>query len=253
MKNLQELILEAAKLLNDAQYLCILTGAGISVESGIPDFRSPGGLWSRFDPSEYATITAFHAHPEKYWTMAKELRGILRAAEPNAAHIAVAELEKCLNSVLVTQNIDFLHQLAGSQHVIEVHGTYRTSTCIKCRAKHDWKEVDALLNTKLPPLCTHCGTGVLKSDAILFGEPMPVKAIRTAMRAAEECDTMLVIGSSLEVYPAGYLPAIAKKNDAKIIINNLEPTFADEWANIVLYEKAGTVLPLIVQELKKMQ
>ncbi|MFX0062823.1 MAG: NAD-dependent deacetylase [Candidatus Hermodarchaeota archaeon] len=253
MKNLQELVLQAANLLSDAQYLCVLTGAGISVESGIPDFRSPGGLWSRFDPYEYATLSSFYAHPEKYWTMAKELRTTLKAAKPNPAHIAVTELEKYIKTTVVTQNIDFLHQAAGSQNVIEMHGTYRTSTCIECRASYNWREVERLLDKELPPLCTKCSTGVLKSDTILFGEGIPVNVIQSAMLAAQECDVMLIIGSSLEIQPAALLPVIAKQHHSRIIINNLEPTFADSYADIVLYEKTGTILPLIVKELKKIR
>ncbi|MFX1251350.1 MAG: NAD-dependent deacetylase [Promethearchaeota archaeon] len=251
MKNLQELVLQAANVLKDTQYLCVLTGAGISVESGIPDFRSPGGLWSRFDPYEYATLSAFYAHPEKYWTMAKELRTTLKAAKPNPAHIAITKLEKYVKTTIVTQNIDFLHQVAGSQNVIEMHGTYRTSTCIECREKYDWREVESLLDKELPPLCTKCSTGVLKNDTILFGEEIPVDAIKAATLAAQECDVMLIIGSSLEIQPAALLPVIAKQHQSRIIINNLEPTFADSFADIVLHEKAGIVLPLIVRELEK--
>ncbi|MFX1534137.1 MAG: NAD-dependent deacetylase [Promethearchaeota archaeon] len=253
MKNLQESVLQVANLLKDTQYLCVLTGAGISVESGIPDFRSPGGLWSRFDPYEYATLSSFYAHPEKYWTMAKELRSTLKAAKPNLAHIAVTELEKYVKTTVVTQNIDFLHQAAGSQNVIEMHGTYRTSTCIECGVKYDWREVESLLDKELPPLCTKCSTGVLKSDTILFGEGIPVDALNAAFLAAQECDAMLVIGSSLEIQPAALLPIIAKQHHSKIIINNLQPTFADSFADVVLHEKAGAILPLIVKELKRIR
>ncbi len=205
------------------------TGAGISVESGIPDFRGPSGLWEKFDPMEYATIEAFCSNPQKVWKMIKEMGSLLEKAQPNPAHLALAKLEQmgCLNSI-VTQNIDSLHQAAGSQRVIEYHGSGKRLICMICGKT--WNREGVKLDS-LPPRCS-CG-GVLKPDFVFFGEPIPWKARVEAEEEAGRCDLMLVIGTSAVVSPACDVPVIAKRGGAKIVEINLEETkltsYVTDW------------------------
>lgn len=244
-------ILKAALLLQENQRIIAFTGAGISVESGIHDFRSEGGLWSRYDPAIYATIEGFLNHPEKYWTMAKELGPQILAAQPNSAHLALADLERLdkLHCV-ITQNIDFLHTRAGNSYVLELHGTYRTCHCLDCRTEFSREHIiERLEADEVPPRCT-CG-GLIKSDTVLFGEPLPADVVQQADMEARRADLMIVIGSSLSVYPAASFPLVAKENHAKLIIINKEPTPFDRLADVTLHGEAGKILPLVVEELQK--
>ncbi|MFW9788750.1 MAG: NAD-dependent protein deacylase [Candidatus Thorarchaeota archaeon] len=237
----------ARKLVAKSQKITALTGAGISVDSGIPDFRSEGGLWERYDPHEYATIESFMANPTKFWTMGRELAETILRAEPNAAHKGLAKLESIGKLIgVITQNIDNLHQSAGSKNVIELHGNYLRAFCIDCNAEYVGEAVhQSVVNGEIPPRCEKCN-GVLKSEAVLFGEPLPENAMSEAMKLCRNTDLMLVIGSSLTIYPAAYLPQLAKNAGAKIILVNLEGINRDGVADIVLKGRATEVISSLI-------
>ncbi|MGQ4870811.1 MAG: NAD-dependent protein deacylase [Candidatus Thorarchaeota archaeon] len=237
----------ARELVQNAQRICALTGAGISVDSGIPDFRSEGGLWKRYDPLEYATYESFLNDPSKFWTMGRELARVILDAKPNAAHYALAELEKRGKLIgIITQNIDNLHQAAGSKRVIELHGNYLRAYCMSCGKVYVGEDVHRrVANGEIPPRCDECN-GVLKSESILFGEPLPEKAMSEAIELCRQTDLMLVVGTSLAVYPAAYLPQLAKDSGAKVIIINLHGENRDGVADIVLEGRASIILPKLV-------
>ena len=233
--------------LKKSKFAIALTGAGISVESGIPAFRGAQGLWDKYDPSEYATIDAFMRDPLKVWNMLKELYEITLKAEPNPAHKALAELERLGKlKAIITQNVDSLHQKAGSRKVIEFHGTGETLTCILCGAKYRIEEINL---EKTPPFC-ECG-GILKPDVVFFGEPIPLHALKEAFELSEKCDLLFVIGTSAQVYPAADIPRVAKKSGAKVVEINLEPTpLTNIVSDIFLEGKAGETLPLVLKAYK---
>ena len=237
---------EAAALIRPAQKAIALTGAGISVESGIPDFRSPGGLWERFNPREYATITAFQRNPAKVWVMLKEMDQILVRARPNPAHYALAELEaKGQLLGIITQNVDNLHQEAGSQKVIEYHGNAHHFACLSCQGK--WAR-EALDFEQTPLYCT-CG-GLIKPDVVFFGEAIPGEAMSQAHAWALNCDLLLLIGTSGEVAPANVLPQVAKNNGAIILENNVEHSSLTHFlTDYFLHGPAGEVWPLVMNAL----
>ena len=249
---MDEDIKSAAKMIFEARNAVALTGAGISTESGIPDFRTPGnGLWEKYDPAIYANYNVFMRDPSLYWQMATETRKIVLDAKPNPAHLALAELEKMGKlEYVITQNIDYLHQRAGSINVIELHGTAKTATCLQCSKKYDFATVFAKLDaSEVPPLCD-CG-GVLKSDTILFGEPLPVEALNHARRLVEEVDLMLVVGSHLDVFPANSLPQIvAEREGTRLILVNLSNTPFDYLWDVAIYGRAGEILPKIVSHVR---
>ncbi len=209
-----------AAVLRRYRRIVALTGAGISVESGIPDFRSPGGLWERFDPMEYAHIQAFRRNPAKVWTLLQEMDAVITAARPNPAHYALAELEaRGLLLGIITQNVDNLHQAAGSRRVVEYHGNAQRFVCDTCRGVHPRESLDF----SQTPLYCLCG-GLIRPDVVFFGEAIPPAAQAEADELAKACDLLLVIGTSGEVAPASYLPYTAKEHGAVIVENNLEPT-----------------------------
>ncbi|WXG43647.1 MAG: NAD-dependent deacylase [Promethearchaeati archaeon SRVP18_Atabeyarchaeia-1] len=241
------LIAKAAKIIMDSKKLVVLTGAGISTESGIPDFRSPGGLWSKYDPMKVASIGAFRSDPKSWWIWALSLGPDVLDAKPNKAHVAIAELEKMgkVNAV-VTQNIDGLHQKAGNVYVLELHGSMATASCTRCGARYPREEVMELVKMgENPPMCD-LDAGILKPDIVLFGEPLPPLIFQEATKKSMECDVMLIVGSSLVVYPAAVLPKLAKDNGAKMILVNMEPTEMDDQCDVVIHEKAGDVMLKIV-------
>lgn len=240
-------VAHAAELLATARRGLALTGAGASAESGIPTFRGEGGLWTKYDPVKVASIEYFMADPSAYWKVSKDRGSVALAARPNPGHRALAALESAghLNAV-VTQNTDGLHQDSGSRHVIEVHGSGRTVQCLDCGNREPRSEVQARLDVEMPPRCKACGGIFLKPTVVLFGEPMPQAAIQEAFGLAREADVMLVVGSSLVVYPAAEVPLVAVRSGAKMIVVNAEPTPFDELADVVLRGKSGEVLPEIV-------
>ena len=233
-------------ILNSKQ-LVAFTGAGLSAESGIPTYRGAGGLWSKYDPSKYADINYFMQDPSYYWNFFKEVRyPILKDAQPNAAHFALAELEKQGKLILsITQNIDGLLQIAGQKKVCELHGNTRKIKCLGCNKRYPMEEIYQLLDEKLPPDCPDCN-GLLKPDVVLFGEQLPQEELNRAWQAAQACDTFLVVGSSLVVHPAAQIPLIAKNNGATLVIVNIDPTPLDREADLVINEKASEVLSLAV-------
>ena len=234
---------EAARQLARHKRCVVLTGAGISAESGIPTFRSKGGLWEKHDPTVYASIEVFRRDPSKYWEIRGEfIRGYDRY-RPNAAHLALAELEKSgIVQQVITQNIDGLHRKAGSRRVIEIHGSLREIDCLQCGKQYLAPDVPE----GNPPFCA-CG-GVLKPNTVLFGEALPPQALESAYREAQACSTMLVIGTSAVVYPAAGLPSLARQHGAKIIEVNIERAFAD--AEIVILEKATVAMTRLLEEVR---
>jgi NAD-dependent deacetylase len=232
-----------AALIRENQPCVALTGAGVSTESGIPDFRSPTGMWAQFDPLEYGSLRAFTDDPAKVWRFYAPRFSMLTEAEPNAAHCALAELEhRGLLRALVTQNIDLLHERAGSRDVIEVHGSIRTSTCLACRARYALDEVLGLLDAgDWAPHCTGCGA-VIKPDVVFFDEVLPEGAIDRAYELAAEALLLLVVGSSLEVWPVAELPLVTLRGGGKVAVVNDGPTSIDDRAELKLSGKAGEVL-----------
>lgn len=248
------LINKAAELIRNSQYMIALTGAGISTPSGIPDFRSPqSGIWEKFDPMEVATIWSFLKNPRKFYEfMLLGLKGIVEA-QPNPAHYALSELEeRKILKVLITQNIDNLHQKAGSKNVIEVHGNSREFICLSCKrifpAENLKEKIEkVMLEKDYYPVC-ECN-GLLKPNVVLFGEQLPKEAISRSYEAIEKCDLMLVAGSSLVVQPVATFPYLAKKKGAKIIIVNMQETYMDSFSEVVIREKVEVALPEIVKNI----
>jgi len=246
---MDELIEKAARVILESNLTIALTGAGISVESGIPDFRSKGGLWDRFDPEEYATIYAFKKTPEKVWQMLKEMEETVDKARPNEAHAGLAELERMgLLQKVITQNIDNLHQEAGSRDVIEYHGNSRSLICLWCSRRYDYKEKMG----EYPPQC-ECGK-ILKPDVIFFGEAIPPSAMAMSSRLASTCQALLVIGTSAVVYPFNLLPRQAKQAGSRIIEINLEKTvLTDDIIDISLQGKASEKVSQVVSAVKELR
>ncbi len=236
----------AAELLSGAGSGIALTGAGVSAESGIPTFRGAGGLWSQYDPVKVASIDNFLRDPSAYWKVSKERGPAVLAATPNPGHHALAALERAGHLVaVVTQNTDGLHQDAGSRRVIELHGSGRTVQCLDCGALERRAEVQARLGEEMPPRCKTCGGIFLKPTVVLFGEAMPIPAVQDAFALARAADVMLVVGSSLVVYPAAHIPLAAVKSGAALIVINAEPTPLDRFAEVVINAPSGEVLPEI--------
>ncbi|MCD6331524.1 MAG: NAD-dependent deacylase [Thermoplasmata archaeon] len=239
---------EVAEEIIKSKFCIALTGAGISTESGIPDFRSKDGLWSRYDINEYGYLQSFLKNPAKVWKMLAEMAELFEKVKPNPAHYALAELEKLgLLKAVITQNIDGLHQEAGNKKVIEFHGSFNTLTCLNCGKKYSKEKIDL---KNLPPRCS-CN-GILKPDIVFFGEPIPTKALNEALELANKSDLILVIGTSCAVYPAAELPIIVKRKGGKIIEINREESGLSYLADYKLLGKAGEILPKVVEEVKKL-
>jgi len=235
--------------------IVVFTGAGISTESGIPDFRSPGGIWDRFDPNEltYQKFLSSQISREKYWERQKILWPLIAAAKPNPGHCAIAELYRMDKlDCVITQNGDDLHQKSGvpEERVIELHGTFKRAICLECGQKYPGEEVQVRLESgEKVPTCIICG-GIMKPDVVSFGQAMPERETREAEKRSATCDLFLVAGSSLVVYPAARMPLIAKNNGAKLVIINLTPTPHDRYADIVINGQTGEVLSQIVEQVK---
>jgi len=234
-----------AELLSQRQPCVVLTGAGISTESGIPDFRSATGIWAEVDPFEVASIEAFRRDPERVWRFYRRRIQTLLAAEPNDGHRAIAELERRgLVQAVVTQNIDTLHGRAGSREVVEVHGSIRTAECLRCLWSQGTDDVLAQLEGHPAPLCLHCGE-VLKPGVTLFGELLPAGAMERATALARGAALVLVVGSSLEVWPVAGLPLEARA----VAIVNRGPTALDDRAELRIDAPAGETLSAVIAAL----
>ena len=239
----------AAELFRDAKSAVVLTGAGISTPSGIPDFRSEGtGLWARDEPMEVASLNTFRTAPEKFFQWFRPLACQIFDAQPNTAHIALAELETAGHvQTLITQNIDTLHQKAGSKHVVEMHGTMQTLSCTHCYHQTDsGPYLKSFVEHGNIPCCPKCGS-VMKPDVILFGEQLPQQAWFEAQRDSRRCDLMLVAGSSLEVLPVAGLPMQALDRGAHLIIINNTPTYLNVRADVAILEDVAEIIPAIAE------
>jgi NAD-dependent deacetylase len=242
-----ELLEHAARLLGEARRVVALTGAGISRPSGIPDFRSPDGVWAHTDPMEVASLRTFHIHPERFYDWLRPMLELLLIAHPNPAHHALAQLEHAgVLHAVVTQNIDGLHQRAGSREVYELHGNLRQATCINCERQIPAPPMIEEVRRGKTPICS-CG-GALKPDVVLFDEALPRGLFWLAQHALETCDVLLVAGTSLEVYPVSDLPLSALRHGARLIIVNLEETYLDERADAVLHEDVALALPVMIEQ-----
>jgi NAD-dependent deacetylase len=236
----------AAELVAAARRGVAFTGAGVSAESGIRTFRGQDGLWRQYDPYKVSSIDYFRRDPAFYWQVALERWETYRQAEPNPGHFALAELEATGHlAAVVTQNTDGLHRDAGTQRLIELHGNGRTVRCLDCGAVEDRAGVQARLKRELPPRCQQCGGTHVKPDVVFFGEPLPAGAMARAVELAQNCDLMLVVGSSLQVYPAADVPALAAEREVPVIIVNDEPTPLDVIASVIIRGRSGEVLPEI--------
>ena len=251
----KENIKKAAELLLKSKHSIVLTGAGISTESGIPDFRGEGGIWDKYKPEIYGNIESFLKDPSKFWKLAEDIAPTLFDAEPNPGHFALAELEKLkIIKAIITQNVDELHQKAGAVIVYEVHGNINRFTCLGCRASYNKEQVlNKLKRIRKPaPGCDYCGAP-LKPSVVLFGEDLPKFEKYMSIDLAKKADVMLIAGSSLTVAPICDLPLYTLSGGGKLIIVNDQPTNLDDKAEIVLTQKTGIVLPLIVEEIKKIK
>jgi NAD-dependent deacetylase len=239
----------SAELFRQARHTVILTGAGFSTASGIPDFRSEGtGLWSRDEPLEVASLRMFRTHPERFFQWFRPLASQMYYAEPNAAHYALARLEQSSRlHALITQNVDLLHERAGSKHIIELHGTLNTLSCTECFQQVGYQHyLTPFIELGEIPHCPACG-GLLKPDVILFGEQLPQDAWLAAQREAQACDLMVVAGSSLEVLPVASLPMQAIEHGAHLVIINQTATYLNVRADITLFEDVTQLIPAIVE------
>jgi NAD-dependent protein deacetylase/lipoamidase len=236
---LLELLVE---LITSRQPTVVLTGAGISTESGIPDFRSPTGIWAEVDPMEYASLRAFRADPVKVWSFYAKRIDMLTGAEPNEGHLAIAELERRgLVKAVITQNIDLLHTRAGSEDVVEVHGSIRTASCLECGARRPLDE------SMLPVPRCECGA-VLKPDVVFFGELLPRAEIDRAYELARAAALMLVVGSALEVFPVADLPLETLRSGGSLAIVNRGETPLDARAELKIDGSAGETLSAVLAE-----
>jgi NAD-dependent deacetylase len=247
---------QTAALIAKAGKVVVFTGAGVSTESGIPDFRSPGGLWSKFDPDDF-TIERFLYSPEtrkRQWKFLLD-GGIFAQAQPNAAHKAIAWLENIGKlSCVITQNVDNLHQKAGNSpdKVHELHGNMKWLKCLDCFERYPLEDLLARFReTEEVPGCGRC-QGILKPDVIFFGESLPTQTLKDATSAASNCDLLIVIGSSLVVYPAAYIPLYAKGGGAKLVIINKAETSYDANADVVIHRGAGAVMDRIVTVMQQL-
>jgi len=243
-----------AQLIIGSKKVVVFTGAGVSTESGIPDFRSPGGIWSRYDPEDF-TIQRFLSSPaarKTVWKMSTE-SGLLTEAEPNPAHYAIAELHQLGKlDCVITQNIDNLHQKAGvpADKVFELHGNMRWVVCLSCRRRFPMPDVLQRIKEGIEvPDCPEC-QGILKPGAVLFGEMLPEETLREATRRSQNCELFIVIGSTLIIYPAAYMPTYARDAGARLAIVNLTPTPLDHYATVVIQGEAGEIMPKVMERVR---
>ena len=255
-KTFQESIEELANLIVDSQQIVVFTGAGISTESGIPDFRGPDGLWTKFDPEDftYQRFVGDREARKRIWQMHKSTGFRFDNIEPNAAHRAIAELEKLGKlDCIITQNVDGLHQKAGNSEdkVLQLHGNMQWVKCISCGARHRFEEIQGWIERGVEvPECVQCG-GILKPDAVFFGEAMPVWETTEAENRSGSCDLCIVIGSTLAVYPAALMPEYALRAGAKLVIINDGETELDHAAHLRIAARAGEVMSLALTKVKE--
>lgn len=245
------LIAKGADMINKAEKILVFSGAGLSTESGIPDFRSPGGLWSKYDPSDFYfdKIISDEKARVKYWQMSTETYQIIKDAVPNRAHLAIKALEDMGKLIaIVTQNIDRLHHKAGNSpdKIIEIHGTAFSVSCLTCGKIYDRDDIEERLRSSVKvPYCDDC-SGILKPDTISFGQAMPTDKMALAFTYAQECNLCIVLGSSLVVYPAASVPAHAVERGAALIIINRDETPLDSQADVVIHESVSSALRQMV-------
>jgi NAD-dependent deacetylase len=240
----------AADIIRGSKCTVVLTGAGVSTLSGIPDFRSPNsGLWEKSDPFEVASLSTFRYNPARFYEWMRDLAIRILQAQPNSAHTSLAKMQDLgLVQTIITQNIDMLHQRAGSREVLEVHGSLESMSCTRCYVNYPAKNyITAYLELGEIPTCTACG-GVLKPDLVLMGEQLPARIWLKAQDVSRKCDLMIVAGSSLEVLPVAGLPMRALENGAHLILINYSQTYLDVRADVVLHENVGEILPRILEE-----
>jgi len=254
-ENLNILADRVAGLIIDAKRVVVFTGAGISTESGIPDFRSPGGIWERFDPDDF-TYQKFVSDPAargKHWQMLRE-GGLTTEAQPNAAHYAIAELDRLGRlDCVITQNIDNLHQKAGvpDERVFELHGNMQWVVCLRCGRRYPFAQINIRMEGgEEIPDCEDCH-GLLKPAAVFFGESLPEEVLREAASRSANCDLFIVVGSTLIVYPAAYMPVYAVESRAKLVIINLSATPMDERAAVLMRTRAGEAMSMILQRVRE--
>ena len=254
-KTLKELIEEVADLIVSSKRIVVFTGAGISTESGIPDFRGPDGIWTKYDPEDFTYqrfVTSREAR-KRLWSMGKTMGLSFTGMKPNAAHYAVAELEKLGKlDCVITQNVDGLHQKAGNAEdkVIQLHGNMQWAKCLTCGERYGFEQILKWVEAGAEdPECVKCG-GILKPEGVFFGESLPMKEVNEAERCSTSCDLCIVIGSTLTVYPAALMPQYALQSGAKLIIINEGPTELDHAAYIRIDGKAAKVMSQVVKRIK---
>lgn len=237
---------EIARIIGQKKHVVAFTGAGISVDAGIPAFRGGQGLWEKYDPMEYAQIDAFHRNPEKVWFMLREMGEVILNARPSPAHKALGALERAgLLDAVITQNVDGLHQMAGNSNVIEYHGNHRRLICERCSTVGAFTEES--MKAMPFPRCGKCGRP-LKPDVVFFGEQIPLKAMIGANQHASGCGVLMIIGTSGVVYPAAEIPVLARSNGAVVVEINVSPTpFTSSVADHFLEGRASAVLPDIIR------
>ncbi len=235
-----------------ARHVAVLTGAGVSAESGVPTFRDPGGLWERFRPEDLASVEAFLRNPQLVQAWYAYRRKLIEQVEPNPAHVALAELEQMIpDFTLITQNVDRLHQRAGSQKVVELHGNILRNYCMECGREATSEEL-AAIEKGLPARCKVCG-GLIRPDVVWFGEPLPVEALEEARRAAERAEVFLSVGTSGVVYPAAELPLLAREAGVYVAEINLQRTALSPYVDETILGKAGEILPQLVEAVRRVR
>ncbi len=253
---MEDKLKQLARWIVGSKRLVVFSGAGLSTESGIPDFRSPGGVWDRYNPEDFTfqNFLSSETSRERYWQMATELYEPIKKAKPNQAHLALAELERLGKlDCVITQNIDGLHFKAGNseERVIQLHGTAIFVSCLNCNKRYDRDEIQQrILRGQKAPRCDDCG-GILKPATISFGQSMPERETEDAYRRSSACNLFIVVGSSLVVQPAAQMPLVAKRSGARLAIINRDPTPYDDLADIVIHGQAGSVMASIMEHVRK--
>jgi NAD-dependent deacetylase len=250
----QDAIQTASQHLHNAQRVAVLTGAGVSKESGIPTFRDAvDGLWAKYDPMQLATPQAFQRDPKLVWDWYEYRRTLIQPAQPNAGHIALTQIEQHTPEfLLITQNVDDLHERAGSQQIVHLHGKIAENKCFdNCQGTPTLIEADALDLEETPPHCPHCG-GYIRPNVVWFGEALPQDAFAQAIDFCERCDVILVIGTSGVVQPAASLSTVAKRSGAKVIEINPDDSAFSPWSDVRLAYPSGIILPQIVEQMQQL-